>query len=787
MRARGPSGARVSAPAACTTGTAKTPFARGAGRNGTMSDTAPPYREARAADSGAGDASRRRRRIHTAAPRWMPAARGGVAADDLARSFLGGAPALVPLSPPLGGPDRLARLLAFAQKAGVEVDLIPVEVLWGPIERPPSLWNLPFGNPYDPPEWTRWLRLFRRGYARVVVGVPGTRSALESESHAHGDKLALSAFVRVQAVKALSLAQRQVFGDRYKVPRLLVEQIIAEPSFQDRIAATGATLGLTRDESLGRAERALRELATSHNLFAMEIFRRFTRWVYTLAYEPEIDVDPGELDKLREMGRRAPLVFIPSHKSNFDHLALYSLLFSSGFPPPHTAAGINMAFFPMSRILPGTGAYFLRRSFSDDPIYKEALRAFINTLVQHRFHQEFFIEGGRSRSGKLLPPRYGILNYVVDGARRHDIGEVLFVPVAIAYDQILELAEYVRQNLGDEKEAESFVFLLRQIRAARSRKLGRIHVRFAEPISLREYLDRTSDEKLVVEKLAFRIANGINAVTPLTPASVACSVLVGAGKRALGQDEFEAQAGRLIDYARERGIGMTREVAAGAKSAVQTAERALSATGVIERYDGGVEPVYYVAPTGHHAASYYRNTAIHFLVGRAIADLAARAAAADPRRDMRAFALRLRELLKFEFFFAERDAFVREMERETQLLARERAAQLPPLLAACPRILLDFLESYWVVTETLRRLPASAPTASGGVLRRCHEIGRQLLLQDRVQSPELFSNLNFANALRLLENLGAAERAPAGFRPGNLERLEELARDLEFLIRLARE
>ncbi len=721
------------------------------------------------------------------APRWVPATHGGVAADELARCFLAGEPVLVPLSPPRSGPDRLARLLAFAQNAGSEVDLVPIEVLWGPVERPPSLWNLPFGNPYDPPEWTRFLRLFRRGYARVALGVPGTRTGLESETHAHGDKLALSAFVRVQAVKALSLAQRRIFGDRYKVPRLLVEEIIAEPSFRDSIAATGATLGLTREESLGRSERALRELATSHNLFAMEIFRRFTRWIYTLAYESEIDVDPGELDKLRELGRRAPLVFIPSHKSNFDHLALYSLLFSSGFPPPHTAAGINMSFFPMSRILPGTGAYFLRRSFSDDPIYKEALRAFINTLVQHRFHQEFFIEGGRSRSGKLLPPRYGILNYVVDGARRHDIGEVLFVPVAIAYDQILELAEYVRQNLGDEKEAESFVFLLRQIRAARSRKLGRIHVRFAEPISLREYLDRTGDEKLVVEKLAFRISNSINAVTPLTPASVACSVLVGAGKRALSETEFEAQVARLLDYARERGIGMTREVAAGAHSAVETATRTLSGT-VIERYDGGVEPVYYVGPTGRHAASYYRNTAIHFLLGRAIAELAARAELADSAgRDMRSFALRLRELLKFEFFFTERDGFAREIEREAQLLARERAMPLTPLLAASPRILLDYLESYWVVTETLRRLPPDAPTASAGVLRRCHEIGRQLLLQDRVQSPELFSNSNFANALRLLENLGAAERAPAGFRPGSTERLNELARDLELLIRLARD
>jgi glycerol-3-phosphate O-acyltransferase len=447
-----------------------------------------------------------------------------------------------------------------------------------------------------------------------------------------------------------------------------------------------------------------------------------------------------------------------------------------------------MSFFPMSRILPGTGAYFLRRSFQDDPIYKESLRSFINTLVQRRFHQEFFIEGGRSRSGKLLPPRYGILNYIVEGARRHDIGDVLFVPVALAYDQILELAEYVRQNMGDEKEAESFVFLLGQIRAARARKLGRVHVRFAEPISLREYLDRIGDDRLVVEKLAFQISNRINATLPLTPASVACSLLLGAGKRALAQAEFESQAERFIEFARERGIGMTAEVAAGAASAVSHAASALAGTGVIECYAGGADPVYYVTETGRHAASYYRNTALHFVLGRAIADLSERAASSPGAggRDLRSFALRLRELLKFEFFFAERDAFVKEIEREAQLLARERAAGAEDLLAACPRVLLDFLESYWVMTEALRRVPPGEASPRGALLRSCHALGRQLLLQDRVHSPELLSNLNFANALQLLENLGAALRGDDGYRPGSAVRLDELAVDLELLIRLAR-
>jgi glycerol-3-phosphate O-acyltransferase len=363
------------------------------------------------------------------------------------------------------------------------------------------------------------------------------------------------------------------------------------------------------------------------------------------------------------------------------------------------------------------------------------------------------------------------------------------VPTSIAYDQILELSEYVRQNQGDEKEAESFVFLLRQIRAARARKLGRIHVRFAEPISLREYLDRSGDDRLVVEKLAFQMSNEINAATPFTPAALACSVLLGAGKRALGEAEFTQQAALLVDYAHERGIALTSEVEAGAESALRCASEALAGTGVIEKYAGGVEPVYYVTERGRHAASYYRNTVIHFMLVRAIAELAARAAAedADPMRDTRSWALRLRELLKFEFFFAERDAFLRELEREQLRLSKEASQYAAPLLAACPRILLDFIESYWVVAETVRTLRgAETAVARAVVLRRCHELGRQLLLQDRVQSPELLSNMNFGNALKLLENLGAAERDGERYRAGPAAKLDELVRDLERLIALAR-
>jgi glycerol-3-phosphate O-acyltransferase len=716
-------------------------------------------------------------------PAWSPSRRAGTPEAQVRDAFLGGASVLVPLSPPRSGPDRLARLLAWAQQAGVDVDLIPLEVLWGPVRRTPSAWSLLLGNPYEPPFWRRLL--VPNGRVRVIAGAPGTLERLRGEASQGDDALSLSAYVRGQALKALSVTERHVFGDWYKVPRLVVEQIMNEPDFQNSIGEVGAELGLTRAESLRQAERGLRELATGHNVLYIELLRRFVRWMYTKVYDDEIDVEPGQLERLLELSRSTPLVFTPSHKSNFDHLVLFYLLTSSGFPPPHTAAGINMSFFPMSRVLPGTGAYFIRRSFANDPVYKECLRRFIEYLVQRRFHQEFFIEGGRSRAGKLLPPRYGMLNYVVDGVQRSHVDDVLFVPTAIAYDEVAEIGDYVREQLGEEKKGESFAFLVRMIRSLRSRDLGRVYIRFAEPISLRRHLERSEGEPLVVEKLAFQIANGINGVTPLTAAAALCSVFLGAGNRALTRGTLEDETQRLMDYALERGIPVGRELEQGAKVAVDTAVRALGASGVIEVYEGGIEPVYHVAPDQRHVASFYRNTTVHFFLARAIAALAEQAS--EQTDTLEQWALRLRDLLKFEFFWSDRAPFLNEVEREVTALALERNAGVPPMGAAGPRLVVDYLEGYWVVMRTLQTLRhGTDPVPERELLRRCLAIGRQLLLESRVAAPELLSTVSFRNALKLAENREAVRRERLGYVPANDDTLAALARELETLAQAAR-
>ena len=232
------------------------------------------------------------------------------------------------------------------------------------------------------------------------------------------------------------------------------------------------------------------------------------------------------------------MVFLPTHKSNLDHAILQFMLYDNGSPPNHTAGGINMNFFPVGPLFRRTGVFFIRRSFKDNPVYKFVLRQYVDFLVEKRFSLEWYIEGGRSRSGKLLPPRFGMLAYVVDAWRRGRADDVLLVPVSIAYDQISDVGDYSHEARGGAKQKEGlgwFVHLLRSLK----RRYGNIHVRFGEPVSLRgdarparmPSASNDSDEKnLPVQKLAFEVCHRINGVTPITPNAAICLALLGAGR-----------------------------------------------------------------------------------------------------------------------------------------------------------------------------------------------------------------------------------------------------------------
>ncbi len=252
-----------------------------------------------------------------------------------------------------------------------------------------------------------------------------------------------------------------------------------------------------------------------------------------------------------------------------------------------------MNFFPVGPLVRRSGVFFIRRTFKDNPIYKFVLRSYIDYLIEKRFSLEWYIEGGRSRSGKLLPPRFGLLANVVDAYRRGKSEDVILIPVAIAYDQIQDVGSYTAEQHGGKKERESFGWFVGVVRGLQNR-FGDIYIRFGRPISLAQTLgppdplaaehlsgDDTEEQHLTVQKLAFEVAVRINRVTPITPTSLVALALLGRGDRALSVPEILVALQNLVQYIRRRALPTTVDLGLDSPESVQRTLDALVENGVV--------------------------------------------------------------------------------------------------------------------------------------------------------------------------------------------------------------
>jgi len=402
----------------------------------------------------------------------------------------------------------------------------------------------------------------------------------------------------------------------------------------------------------------------------------------------------------------------------------------------------------------------IRRSFGDDEIYKLALREYLGFLLAKRFNLEWYMEGGRSRTGKLRPPRYGLLAYVAEAVARGRAEDAWLVPVAITYDQLREVSAMAAEQAGAAKKAEGLGWLAGYARGQLVR-VGAVRVRFAEPISLRAAVppggpDGDKDAwRLALQKVAFEVAVRINRVTPVTATALVTLALLGVRDRALTLGQVRAVMEPLRGYLTERELPHSREILesdAGVRRVLGT----LSQQNVVTVYAGGEEPVYAIDRGQHLVAAFYRNSAIHHFLDRAVAEMVLLSHPAD-RWDE---AMRLRDQLKFEFFFPDKTAYRAVLQAELDRLdpgwetvADGRAVLERSDLLVANRVLRSFVDAQLVVAERLTARPPGQPVAEKQFLDECRGVGQQMLLQGRLHGPESLSRELFASALQLAANL----------------------------------
>ena len=682
-----------------------------------------------------------------------------------------------------GAVRQLTRLLE--QEAELkETDhlfFIPIRVLWFPQivngERKARLRDLFLGDPRDPSALRqRWIYARDSGRCYPIVGSgSGTQDLISryvpSGRGSTSELDEKAEFILRMAAIALERAERNERGARYKVPRLVKEAIVGKPDFILELKHAAAETGQTEEQSLAKAKTCLKEIAADHSTLFIDLMVALSRYLYRRGYDKQIAYLEEDVKKIRALTQQYPVAFLMTHKTYLDGLIMACLIYELDLPPLHLIGGSNMNFVGGGRFSRKAGTIFIRRSFSDDPIYKLVLKHYIRYLVEKRFPLNWAFEGTRSRTGKLMPPRYGMLRYVVDAAVNLDNTALHLIPVTIAYDQLPDITDYVSEQRGQAKKKESLSWLKTYVDRI-SRPYGRIHVRFGEPVVVESR--RTGEpespviDQLALQKLSFQVAVEANRVTPVTATSLISFCLLAHGYKALTLAELMEEIRDIDKMLNMFSIPRAGDYDFSTPESLQLTISKLAANGALICYEEGVEPVYAVA-TGHkRTIAYYRNTIVHFFVTSAIAELALITASASTARSLEAFydeAMRLRDLLKFEFFFSEKKAFIEEINSnldqrlpDWRVILCERPSSLEemyPVVAHCT--LRTFFDAYKVVADVLSLDVGESQPGDRAIIDRCMKLGSQMVLQQRIASDDAVNSFYFSNALRLAESRGLME------------------------------
>jgi glycerol-3-phosphate O-acyltransferase len=402
-----------------------------------------------------------------------------------------------------------------------------------------------------------------------------------------------------------------------------------------------------------------------------------------------------------------------------------------------------------------------------------ALRALVGRMVSDGCNLVWSIEGGRTRTGKLRPPRYGLLKYVTDAVESVHSEQTLAIPVSILFDQLPlhEVKLMVEESRGLPKRPENARWLFSYARGLRHR-LGRIYINFGAPVPLYERMVALRAEGLtdrqVVERVALDICHRLNQATPVS-ATAAVSVAMLGADRALTLDEVCATVAPLARYLLARGWPVAGGADLTDRATVSQTLHDLVGSGVLTSYSEGPEAVWGIGDDQHLIVAVYRNSAIHVLFMRAIAELALLAIVQTPEATKRTGwerALAVRELLKFDFFFAGRDEFAEELWREFAIMNGSSPDRSAPLdteeaarslnesdLLVAHLVLRPFVDAYRVVAEELVSLGPRRDVDEQQLLTRCLRLGRQWSLQHRI-TEESVSGEMFSTAVKLARHRG---------------------------------
>jgi glycerol-3-phosphate O-acyltransferase len=702
-------------------------------------------------------------------------------------------------------PARLRRIVGAAVAAGdLDLDFVPVTVFWG----------------RAPGRERGWFRLM---LAEDWAFVGRTRRALSTLINGRstlvhfGDPVALGelsggAAAPGRTVRRVARAMRQQFraarvatiGPDLSHRRTVIAEALRSRGVRAAVAQEHREKGGSRRAALETANRYALEIAADYS----HRFVRFMDLLLTRLWNRLYDgVEVLHADRLEAAGEGAQLVYVPCHRSHMDYLLLSYVIYHRGYAVPHVAAGVNLNLPVVGRFLRKGGGFFLRRTFKGNALYPQVFAVYLQVLMRRGHSIEYFVEGGRSRTGRLLPPKTGMLQMTVRAYLRDARRPVVFVPVYFGYERLFEAKTYVSELSGRPKEKESVFGLLRQLPKLRER-FGRVYVSFGQPLSLSEHLDGqapdwraplASDARPrwlgpAVESLARTIQCRVNSAAAISPVALLALALLSMPRQAMPEADLLRQ------------LELYRRLAARAPYSADlwctplTAEQIVAYGRELRLVETASHPLGAVVRMGEEAAilsAYYRNNVLHAyalpsLVACAFVNHATMATADLVRLVGRIYPYIAQEL----FLRWPEEAVPAEVDRQLAaladlgLLVRDgsgTAWHRPPTgtaeavqLSVLANATLPIVERYYLAIALLLKAGPDAITQDA-LETRCQQMASRIALLYELRAPEFFDRTLFRQYLDLLRERDVIAAGPGG-RLTWSQPLEDVAADAQFVL-----
>jgi len=675
--------------------------------------------------------------------------------------------------------------LADMLNADPDTLVVPVRAAWTlPANKTKNSFNtrhLLFGDPRSPNSLRAWAILKRDPKrAHCLIGQPATIGDLKQrfqEQNIIGDlsqDSVFAGFVARQAGLTLDICERSLQGQKYKAPRFVADNLSSSPLFRGAMNNLAIKLEKPEDDLYKEARKYMKELISIPSPVFIDIKAKIDRFMLSQGYEDEVVVDKNSLKSLRETMRDHPTLLLFTHKTYIDGVTPTDLAYKNDLPMLHVFGGINLDFFGLGYILRRAGTIFIRRNFENNPVYKLVLRHYVSYLLEKRFPMTWAFEGTRSRLGKLMPPRYGLLKYVLDSANLNNIENIHIIPVVTSFDLIRDVEEYTQEQTGKIKKPESFTWYLGYLKSLR-KPMGKVYVDFGEPVVIKK--PPKPSDRMGLTKVAFEVAVKANRATPLTLTSLLCFSLLGLAPRGMTAPELKAVLSFMVSWATERNIRFSDDLTQENLTGVQNVIDALVSSGLLVCFDQSSTTVYTIEPDKHSIASYYRNSIIHHFLDKAIIELSVYKAREDKVSNAAdvfwSETERLRDLFKFEFFYPSKDEYRCNLELELTRVhpkwqailetggvrLKDLTNNFQPLISHA--VFLPFVEAYTVVLYVLSGLKIGQSINKKECVEMALKEGRQAYLLKRISSEASIGKILFENGFKMAVSQGLTRESTA--------------------------